>query len=134
MKSPHHMCIYISKSHIIINIKIIIFNWFTKCISTNKWDIQLEHSSIIHNRQQNPPMYIYTNPHNHNINQISPIHKFIKSHIQLCHNSSTIKFQMSQVCIHQTHLSSTITIQIQQQDNISICNAPTLDTYMHVVP
>jgi hypothetical protein len=79
-------------------------------------------------------MYIYTNPHNHNIHQISPIHKFIKSHIQLCHNSSTIKFQMSQVSIHQTHLSSTITIHMQQQDNISICNAPILDTYMHVVP
>jgi hypothetical protein len=25
--------------------------------------MQLEHSSIIHNHQQNPSMYIYTNPH-----------------------------------------------------------------------
>jgi hypothetical protein len=33
-------------------------------------------------------MYIHTNPHNHNIHQISPMHKFIKSHIQLWHNSS----------------------------------------------
>jgi hypothetical protein len=94
--------------------------------------MQLEH--LFHNHQQNPPIYIYTNPHNHNIHQISPIHKITKSHIQLCHNSSTIQFQISQVCIHQTHLSSTFTIHMQQQDNISICNAPILDTYMHVVP
>ena len=58
-------------------------NRFTKCISISKWDMQLEHNSIIHNHQQNPPMYIYTNPHNHNIHQNPPMHKFTKSHIQL---------------------------------------------------
>jgi len=53
--------------------------------------MQLEPSSNIHNHQQNPQMYIYTNPHNHNIHQISPMHKFTKSHIQLWHDSSTIQ-------------------------------------------
>ena len=53
--------------------------------------MQLERSSIIRNHQQNPPMYIYTNPNNHNIQQVSPMHKFTKSRIQLWHNSSTIQ-------------------------------------------
>jgi len=50
--------------------------------------MQLEPSSDIHNHQQNPPMYIYTNLHNHNIHKISPMHKFTKSHIQLWHDTS----------------------------------------------
>jgi len=45
--------------------------------------MQLERSSVIRNHQQSPPMYIYTNPYNHNIQQVSPMYKFIKSHIQL---------------------------------------------------
>jgi len=42
----------------------------------------MEHSSIIRNHQQSPPTYIYTNPHNYNIQQFhpcthSPSHIFI---------------------------------------------------------
>jgi hypothetical protein len=73
-QSPHHIRIYIDESHLIIIIKIIIINWFTKCISTNRPDMQLENRSFIHNYQQNPPMHIYINPHNHKVLQISPMH------------------------------------------------------------
>jgi len=62
------------------------------------------------------------------------MHKFSKSHIQLWHNSLTNQFQMSQVCIHQTHLSSTIIIHMQQLRLMPIWYAPIHDTYMHVVP
>jgi len=55
--------------------------------------MKLEQSSFICNHQQNSPMYIYTNLHNHNIQQVSPMHKFTKSHIQLRHNSSTIQMR-----------------------------------------
>ena len=71
--------------------------------------MHLEPSSIIHNYQKNPPMHIYTNPHNHNIHQISPMQKFTKSHINLKIieiNKSKLTKQgpMPQLCIHLDHI------------------------------
>ena len=67
--------------------------------------MQLEHISIIYNHQQNPPMYIYTNPHNYDIPNFTnaQIHQVTYSLMPRLINYSN---PMSQVCIHQIHLSS----------------------------
>jgi len=95
--------------------------------------MQLEHSSIIYNHQHNPPMYIYTNPHNHNIHQISPMHKFNKSHIQLWHDSSTYSnacnVQDSSRCMWY-QITSTKVVTSRCQHNILCKSTPPLTIHL----
>jgi hypothetical protein len=97
--------------------------------------MQLEHSSIIYNHQQSPPMYIYTNPLR---SQHSTNFTNAQFH-QVTYSIMTQFINQSITNVTSMYSSNTLIINnhhshVNHQDSCQLCYAPNPDTYMHVVP